>query len=226
MEKSKKLIVYGMGETAEIVADYFKHDSIYEVIGFCVDKAFRTEGVNEVNGLPVFDFDDIENQFPTSEYEMFAAASFGKINRARQSMYLKAKAKGYIMASYVSKNAFVWHNVSIGDNVFIFEENVVQYKVQIGNNVILWSGNHIGHQTIIEDNCFISSHVVISGFCKIGSNSFLGVNSSFNDGIDFGKDCITGNGTVIVKNCEPGGIYVGNPGKRIKSSYEAFNIEP
>jgi UDP-3-O-[3-hydroxymyristoyl] glucosamine N-acyltransferase len=103
---------------------------------------------------------------------------------------------------------------------------VLQYHVKVGNNVILWSGNHIGHQTKIEDNCFISSHVVISGFCTIGANSFLGVNSSFNDEINFGKDGVTGNSTVVVKHTEPGKIYVGSPAKAIKSSYEAFSINP
>ena len=141
-------------------------------------------------------------------------------------MYRKAKAAGYSCPSYVNSQAFKWHNVELGENVFVFEENVLQYKVRIGNNVILWSGNHIGHQTVIEDNCFISSHVVISGFCTIGANSFLGVNTSFNDGVNFGKDNVTGNGTIIVRDCEPGGIYVGNPAKRIRSSYESFQVDP
>ena len=35
----------------------------------------------------------------------------------------------------------------------------------IGNNTIIWSGNHIGHHSKIGNNCFISSHVVVSGFC-------------------------------------------------------------
>jgi len=219
----KKLVLYGIGETAEIVADYFIHDSDFEVIGFTVDSQFlKTDLLME---RPVLPFEDVELKFKPGEVDMFVAASFSKLNRVRTSMYRKAKAKGYNCASYVSSKAFVWHNVQIGENVFIFENNVLQYKVKIGNNVILWSGNHIGHQTVILDNCFISSHVVISGFCTIGENSFLGVNSSFNDGISFGKDGVTGNGTVVVKNTEPGMIYVGNPAKTIKSSYEAFGIE-
>lgn len=222
--KDKKLIIYGSGETAEIIADYFTHDSAYEVLAFTVDKQYLT--YDKLMDLPVVAFEDVEKNYSPDEVEIFVAASFGKLNRIRSGMYKKAKGKGYKCASFVSSKAFVWHNVEIGENVFIFEENVVQYKVKIGNNVILWSGNHIGHQTIIGDNCFISSHVVISGFCRIGENSFLGVNSSFNDGIDFAKDGVTGNGTVIVKNTEPGMVYVGNPAKAIKTSYEAFKVLP
>lgn len=224
MNKEKKIVIYGNGETAEIVSEYFKYDSPYEVVAFTVDCEFLN--ADNLLGLPVIPFNQVSELYPPSSHEMFAAASFGKLNRIRTAMYLKAKSKGYTLASYVSSHAFVWNNVEIGDNVFIFENNVIQYKAKIGNNVILWSGNHIGHQTVIEDNSFISSHVVISGFCTIGTNSFLGVNTSFNHGVNFGKDSVTGNGTIIVRETESGSIFVGNPAKRIKSSYEAFNIEP
>ncbi|MBC7534362.1 MAG: acetyltransferase [Ferruginibacter sp.] len=224
MNKDKKLIIYGIGETAEIIADYFIQDSKYEVVAFTADEEYKKTDL--LLGLPVIPFNEAVQKYPPAEYEMFAAASFGKINRIRTRMYQKGKALGYKFASYVNSNAFVWHNAVIGENTFIFEENVIQYKVKIGNNVILWSGNHIGHQTIIEENCFISSHVVISGFCTIGKNSFLGVNTSFNDGINFGKDSITGNGTIVVRDTEPGSIYVGSPAKKIKSSYEAFDVKP
>lgn len=222
MEKSKKLIIYGVGETAEIVADYFQLDSAYEVCSFVVDKEYYSS--TEVNGIPVCTFEEVEDKFPPSEYEAFVATSFTKLNRVRTTMFEKIKQKGYTCASYISSKAFFWHNAQIGENSFIFENNVIQYKVKIGNNVILWSGNHIGHQTVIEDNCFISSHVVISGFCTIGKNSFLGVNTAFNDGVNFGYDGVTGASTVIVKDTAPGKVYVGSPAKGIKSSYEAFKI--
>lgn len=224
MEKQKKLVIYGIGETAEIIADYFIRDSDYDVVGFCVDRQFMS--VESLLGLPVTPFEDVLSYYPPDKFEMFVAASFSKLNRVRTSMYNKAKKLGYKFASYVNSNTFIWHNAVVGENTFIFEENVIQYKVKIGNNVILWSGNHIGHQTIIEDNCFISSHVVISGFCTIGKNSFIGVNSSFNDGLKMGHDCVTGNGTILVKDTEAGYVYIGNPAKQIKSSYEAFNIDP
>jgi sugar O-acyltransferase (sialic acid O-acetyltransferase NeuD family) len=221
MNKYKKLIIYGNGETAEIVSDYFKLDSIYEVIAFTVDREYLTLPI--LNELPVYPFDEIEYLFPPDSYEIFVAASFSKLNRTRTSMYLSAKSKGYKCANYISSKAFCWHNVILGENVFIFEGNVIQYKVKLGNNIIIWSGNHIGHQSIIEDNCFISSHVVISGFCHIKKNSFLGVNSSLNDSITISEDCVIGNGAIISKNTLAGNIYVGNPGKQIGLSKNYFN---
>ncbi|MBF4437944.1 sugar O-acyltransferase, partial [Vibrio anguillarum] len=83
-------------------------------------------------------------------------------------------------------------------------------------------GNHIGHQTKIQNNVFVSSHVVISGYCNIGESCFLGVNSTFNDRTSIGKDCILASGSLVNKNLEGEGvIFYGNPAKILpkKSAY-------
>ena len=204
MEKNKKLIIYGIGETADIAYEYFTYDSPYEVVAFTVDKEYKTADVHM--GIPVIDFQTVEDLYSPDNYEMFAASTYNKLNRVRTKLYNAAKSKGYRMASYISSKAFVWRNVTIGDNVMIFENNVIQHLVTIGNNVVLWSGNHIGHRTAIKDNVYISSHCVISGFCEIGENSFLGVNSTFNDNIIVEKDNIVGSGALVIKNTEAGTV--------------------
>lgn len=223
MEKTKKLIIVGTGETAEIAYEYFTHDSPYEVVGFSVSRQYIKEP--EFYGLPVLEFETLEEKYPPESFEVYVAISYVKLNRARASLFNQAKAKGYTCANYISSHAFVWHNVQLGENVFIFENNVLQHHVTIGNNVILWSGNHIGHRTRIKDHVYLSSHVVISGFCEIGEYSFLGVNSTFNDNITVGRDNVIGSGALIVKNTEDGKLMIGSPAKAAaKSSYEAFNV--
>lgn len=221
--KNKKLIIYGVGETADIAYEYFTHDSDFEVIAFTADKDYITEPIHL--GLPVLDFGKLEHLYPPGTVEIFAASTYNKLNRVRTKMYKAAKAKGYTCANYISSKAFVWHNVNVGDNVMIFENNVIQHKVSVGNNVILWSGNHIGHRTVIRDNVYISSHCVVSGFCVIGESSFLGVNCTLNDNINIEKDNIIGSGAVVVKDTEIGNVMIGSPAKPgRKTAYEAFNV--
>lgn len=223
--KSKKLIIIGTGETAEIACEYFTHDSPYEVIGYSVNQEYMKG--DTFYGLPVYPLEDLDNIFPPSEYEVYVAISYVKLNRVRAKLYEAVKQKGYTCANYVSSKAFVWRNVELGENVFIFENNVLQHHVKVGNNVILWSGNHVGHRTIIKDHAYLSSHCVISGFCEIGEYSFLGVNSTFNDNIKVAKDNIIGSGALIVKNTEEAKVMVGSPARAVpKSSYDAFNVKP
>ncbi len=221
--KTKKLVIVGIGETAEIAYEYFTYDSPYEVVAFSVNREYMKEPT--FYGLPVYEFESLENSFSPKEYDVFVAVSYVKLNRTKAKIFNAAKAKGYTCANYISSHAFVWRNVEFGENVFIFENNVLQHHVKVGNNVMLWSGNHIGHRTVIKDHVYISSHCVVSGFCEIGEYSFLGVNCTFNDHIILAADNIVGSAALIVKNTEPGKLMVGAPAKpAAKSSYDAFNV--
>lgn len=224
MEKRRKLIIYGIGETAEIAYEYFTYDSEYEVVAFTADSKYLN--ADSLFKLPVIAFGNIEDVYPPNKYEMFVAATYNKLNRVRALMYKQAKKKKYSLANYISSKAFVWRNVELGDNVMIFENNVLQYHVKIGNNVIIWSGNHIGHRTIIHDNAYLSSHCVISGFCEIGQYSFLGVNCTFNDKVKLAEDNVVGSGALIIRNSSKGNLLMGSPARvSKKTAYEAFGVE-
>ncbi len=219
-----KLIIVGDGETAEIAYEYFSHDSNYEVVAFTVEKTYIKK--TQLFGLPIVPFEDVENLYDPRTYSMFVAISYNQLNRVRTKLYKQAKNKGYELASYISPKAFVWRNVEIGENCFIFENNVIQYHVEIGDNVTLWSGNHIGHRTTIRDNCFISSHVTLSGFCDIGENCFIGVNACVADRVKIAKDCVIGAGAVVIQDTFEGLVYVGNPAKPLpnRTSFQSFRV--
>lgn len=221
--KTKKLLIVGDGEQAEIAYEYFTYDSPYEVAGFAVESAFRKK--DELYELPVVDFESMERRFKPSEYSAYVAISSTHLNRVRARLFQRTKEKGFTCASYLSSKAFCWRNVEIGENSFIFENNVLQHHVRVGDNVILWSGNHVGHRTVIHDHCFISSHVVISGFCEIGRYTFMGVNSCVGNDLKVGEDNVIGSGAVVVKNTDAGKVYVGNPAKALeKSSFDTFKV--
>lgn len=218
--ENKRLVIVGAGELAMIAYEYFTHDSSYDVCGFAVEKEFLVE--KELYNLPIVEFESLEISFPPAEVDVFVAIPASQLNRLRTRLFRESKAKGYTCATYISSHAFVWRNVKLGENCFVFENNTIQPFVEIGDNVILWSGNHIGHRTVIEDNCFISSHVVVSGYCRIGESSFLGVNSTLNDHVTVARDCIVASGALVSKSLkEPERVYYGAPAKELpkKSSF-------
>ena len=77
------------------------------------------------------------------------------------------------MFGYMNENWEEEPNIEIGENNLILEDNTIQPFVKIGSNNVFWSGNHIGHDVEICNHVYITSHVVISGFTKIGNNCFL-----------------------------------------------------
>lgn len=222
----KEIIIIGDNEFAEIASVYFAKDYGYKTVAFAVEHDFKKR--NMILGIPVIDYENICTLYPPEKgYGFFSAPVYTQLNRLRTRFYRQCKKWGYQPLTYVSPHAFVWDNVKIGENSFVFENNTVQYNAKIGDNVILWSGNHVGHSAIIEDNCFISSQVVISGYTHIGKNCFLGVNSSLGNNVYFPEDSILAAGAVITKDMhEKGSIYAGNPAvKAKKTAYEYFGIE-
>ncbi len=220
MGSKRKLVIVGASAFAEIAHEYFTHDSDYEVVAFSVERAFLQ--TDRLCGVPVTPFEVLEEAFSPQEHDVFVAVAYAQLNRLRTRLCQQARQKGFSLATYVSSKAFVWKNVTIGENCFIFEHNVVQPFVRIGHNVILWSGNHIGHHTCIKDNCFISSHVVVSGFVTIGDNCFLGVNSTISNNVSVGKDCWIGPGILITKDTPEGKFYKPNKDKPEEISTRAF----
>jgi sugar O-acyltransferase (sialic acid O-acetyltransferase NeuD family) len=202
----QKLIIIGNTSNAKLAHYYFENDSDYEVVAFSVDKKYISE--TKFCGLKVVPFEEIEQLYPPSDYSAFVAIGYTDMNDIRKNMYLLTKDKGYILPNYISSKSSFLSKEKMGDNNFILEDNTIQPFVRIGSNNVLWSGNHIGHDVRIKDHCFISSHVVISGFTIIENNCFLGVNSTFRDGITIKEYSLIGAGACIMKTTEEEGVYL------------------
>jgi sugar O-acyltransferase (sialic acid O-acetyltransferase NeuD family) len=200
------LVIFGTGDIARLAHFYFTTDSPHRVVAFTVDRAYRT--VDTFQDLPVVPFDEVVDAFPPSQYQMFVALSYARMNAVRAGKYAEARAQGYTLASYVSSRCSYLAQDPPGDNAFILEDNTVQPFVRIGSNVTLWSGNHIGHDATVGDHCFISSHVVVSGHVTIGTHCFLGVNATLRNGITLGDRTLVGAGALVMKSTPAGSVWV------------------
>lgn len=210
----RPLVIFGLGDIAQLAHYYFRADSNYEVVAFTVDTAYMSEAI--YCGLPVVPFEEVAQKYKPAEHEMFVALSYSKLNAVRKEKFIAAKVLGYRLASFVSSRATVLNEGRIGENCFIFEDNTIQPFVTIGNNVTLWSGNHIGHHSTIKDHCFIASHVVVSGGVEIGEQCFIGVNATLRDHIKIGDRCVIGAGALLLADAEAEGVYIGTATERAK----------
>ena len=201
-----KLVVFGAGVIARMAHYYFTRDSEHDVVAFTVDRQYRPS--DTFLDLPLLPFEEITDSYSPAEYKMFVGLGYARMNKAREEKYHQAKAKGYELVSYVSSRCSFLTDHPAGDNCFILEDNTIQPFVKIGNNVTLWSGNHVGHDAVIEDHCFLTSHVVVSGFTRIGHHSFLGVNATLRNDITVAPETLIGAGAIIMKDTVEQGVYL------------------
>lgn len=202
----KRLVIIGNTNNAKLAHHYFTEDSDYDVVAFAADKAYITEPV--FCGLPVVAFEVLEEVYPITEFDVFVAVGYSKMNSLREKLYKTAKEKGYFLPNYISSNCSYLTKEEIGDNNLILEENVIQPFVKIGSNNVFWSGNHIGHDVQIQNHNFIASHVVVSGFVKIMNNCFLGVNSTLRDEIIIADKTLVGAGAVVMKSTKEKSVWL------------------
>ncbi len=208
------MIIFGLGDIAQLAHFYFTHDSDYQPVAFTVDAQYLTH--REFCGLPAVPFDEVAARYAPEGHHLFVALSYSRLNEIRKEKYLAGKALGYPIASYVSSKATTFPGFAPGENCFIFEDNTIQPFVSIGNNVTLWSGNHIGHHSRIKDHCFLASHVVVSGGVNIEEQCFIGVNATLRDHVTIGARCVIGAGSLILGDTEPEGVYIGTATERSK----------
>jgi sugar O-acyltransferase (sialic acid O-acetyltransferase NeuD family) len=220
----RNLVIVGAGETAQIAYEYFTHDSPHTIAAFAVEEEYLTE--RELYGLPVIPLGSLAERYPPHEFSAFVAISFNSLNRVRSRLFGVVKDLGFRCESYISSRAFVWPNVVIGENCFVFESCVIQHHVQLGQDITMWAGATITHRCVIGSHCFIGSGAVINGLTSLGERCFIGANSSIADHLSIADDSVVGMGAVVTRSIEePGRVWVGNPARRLgKSAFEAFGV--
>jgi sugar O-acyltransferase (sialic acid O-acetyltransferase NeuD family) len=201
-----KLVIFGAGDIARLAHYYFTRDSDHDVVAFTVDRQY-CQGDSFLD-LPLVPFEDLVGNYPPSEYKMFVALSYARMNKLRAEKYFQAKASGYELVSYVSSRCSFLTDHPVGDKCFVLEDNTIQPFVTIGNDVTLWSGNHIGHDAIIEDHCFLASHIVVSGYVRIRNNCFIGVNATLRNSITIAPETLIGAAAIIMKDTVEKGVYL------------------
>ncbi len=103
----------------------------------------------------------------------------------------------------------------IGDNVLMLPFCNVD-KGMLGDtivedNVVMDHHCHISHNSFVGRNTTITAGVIMSGGSRIGSNCFIGVQTSLKEKAEVGSNVTTGIGTIVTSNIPDNTTYVGNP---------------
>jgi len=197
------IVIFGIGQIAEVAKVYIDRFSDDHVVGFTVDREFAT--VESFHGLPVVPWEDLETRFPPDAVRLLGPLSYQRLNDLRRERHAEGKARGYGFATFVHPSV---HNLAdtIGENCFILENCTLQPFVRIGDGVIIWSTSHIGHHCVIEDFCFLSSLVGLASGVRIGSGSMLGGQVGVDNGISVGANSYLESRVMLRRDVPSGSV--------------------
>jgi len=198
----KPLVIFGIGEMAELAHFYFNGEAGREVAAFTVDAAYLRE--DAFHRIPVVPFETVTQSFPPSDFDMFVAIGYRDLNQKRSERCAMAIQRGYALASFVSSKADVWPGLALGANCFVMEGNVVQPYSRLGDGVVLGSGNLISHHATVEEYCYLAARVVLGGAVRVGHHTFLGLNAILRENVKIGAGCLIGAGALVLKDVSDG----------------------
>lgn len=202
------IVIFGTSKVAEIVYSCIMDDpkSKWNPVAFTVDSNYRT--YDEKFGLPVVDFETVEEKYSSQRYKMIVAMGYHGMNNVRAQKCKDAKEKGYQLASFIHSGADVPSNATIGENTIILNNVSVGPFAKVGDNVCIYSGATVSHHTEIGNHVWITSGTVIGGNSCVGDNCFLGINSTIGHNICVGSNNFIGAGAIITKSTENDAVYI------------------
>lgn len=103
----------------------------------------------------------------------------------------------------------------IGEGSIICAGCILTCNIELGQHAHINFYCTIGHDCKIGDYFTAAPSVNISGKCKIGKKVYMGTNSAIRDKISICNEVTIGMGSVVVKNINEPGIYIGNPTKKL-----------
>ena len=208
----KTLGIIGSGVLGLQMAHYAITDKHYDKVVFIDD--FATE--KEKNGYAIIgNTNEVEKLHKEGSFdELIIGIGYNHLN-IRKELY-KRFSNIIPFGKIIHSTCWLDSTAIIKDGCFLYPNSTIDYKSIIMENTIIANDCTIAHDVHIGSHSFFSARIAVAGFVVIEEQCFLGINSTIIDNIKIIANTQTGAGTIVIKNIEKPGLYVGNPVKFIR----------
>lgn len=208
----KTLAIIGAGDLGKQFAYYAIEDNHYQKVVFIDDYALESFR----NDIPIIGkINEIEVLYKENCFDELVIAIGYKYLKEKKEIFQSFESI-IPFGKIVHSTAWVDPSAEILAGSVIFPNCSIDLGVIISENTVLNNGCTISHNSVIKRHCFLSPRVAIAGFVNIGEQCVLGINSTIIDNITIEKETQIGSGTVVIKNIDKKGLYVGNPHRFIR----------
>ncbi|MGG7036479.1 MAG: acetyltransferase [Flavobacterium sp.] len=208
----KTLAIIGSGHLGQQIAHYALSDNHYDKVVFFDDFS----AASHVNGFEVIgNSDDVEKSFENKCFDELLIGIGYKHLKARKQLFERFSGK-VPFGKIIHSSTWVDKTAKIGEGCVIYPGGCIDAHAVIDQNTVLNVSCTIAHDTHIGKHCFLSPRVALAGFIKIEEMCIIGINTTIIDNISIVSKTQIGGGTVVIKNIEHSGLYVGNPHRFVR----------
>jgi acetyltransferase EpsM len=210
----KKIVIWGVGGHALVVADAVRAGEQYEIAGFLVDPhhargtrhAFPSQilgGREELPGVLAAGID-------------LAVVAIGHCRRRLEVASL-LRRHAFSLATVIHPRAILASSIDIEAGTVVAAGAIVNPGVMIGENAIINTGAIVDHECRLEAGVHISPGARLAGNVRIGQATWIGIGATVIDGVSIGSNTIVGAGAVVLSDVPDGVMVYGVPARIIKS---------
>lgn len=209
----KRIAIIGSGQLGQQISHHIQYDTKDKVIGYFDD--FAEKGTL-INGLPIIGkTTEVLNSFQKGIFDFLLIGIGYNHIESRKTFYNSFEFE-IPFYTFIHSSCIIDPSAKIGKGTVIYPGCIIDKNTVIKDNVLINIGCSIAHDSIISSHSFLSPRVASAGFVNIDECCFIGINTTIIDNISITKSVQLGGGTVVIKNIEKPGLYVGNPTKFVR----------
>lgn len=198
-----KLLVFGAGGHAKVVADILAKQGKYPLAAFVDEKRKGQIFL----GLPCYSEQDLKGQSFTH-----AIVAIGdNWTRAQVVARLKAIYPEIEFVTAVHPSAVIGADVSLGSGSVVMAGAVVNPGTRVSDHVILNTSSSVDHDCELGEFSSIAPGAVLGGNCKVGSFAAVSLGATVIHGRTIGTHTVIGAGSVVLTDIESECVAWGSP---------------
>jgi UDP-perosamine 4-acetyltransferase len=216
---SKKVIIYGAGQLAALVAETLGHQDDVEVIAFADDDPGLVG--QEVAGLRVLGGMAALAEL-RAEGVSGAIVSIGD-NRIRGRVAANLTDMGFELVNAIDPTARVAASVRLGKGVIIATGAIVCANAQLGSNVYVGPGAIVSHDVSVGDNVLLSVGSILAGRTAVEQGAFIGAGATVvparmgqRHRLRVGENAVVAAGSVVLADVPANAVVIGVPGRVVR----------
>lgn len=214
----KKIIVFGAGGHARVVADAIRACG-EEVFGFADEVSPERKGQIFEGARVIGGFEELLKLADDNDVEV--VIGFGQC-AARYSFVQELKRHSLFLRTIIHPRATISPSAQLSAGVYVGPNVVIEADCHIGEASIINCGANICHECVIGHAVAVCPGVMVGGKSRIGDKTWLGIGSTVIDKITVGAGCFVGAGAVVVSNVPDGVLVCGVPAKIVRTSTAVF----
>ena len=213
MTAKPRIVIWGAGGHATVVADLIRRGRQFRIAGFIDDVNPDRKGEVFCGAKVLGGQEQLTKLRRAGVKHLFLAIGD---NTGRMKAAEIAKDLNFTLASVISPTADVASGTEIGAGTVVASGAVVTTGVRVGENVIINTSASVDHDSVIEDGAHVCPGVRLAGHVRVGRGAWVGIGAVVIDRVKIGAGAQIGAGAVVVRDIPENVLALGMPARVVR----------